>query len=598
MRRPESPAGAPVGRCPEFERTRIGLIAAAFLAPFSATHLAGPLTVGRAAAVLFGALLAADLLRYRPRRFRPDLATTMLVVGYVGLCGWAFLSAKTLGCNCEGKAGGLFEFTVIGLLAVVAIGFEPRLRGSALLAALTGLTLAAGLALAGVGAINSATVDLTDTGGRLSGTYGNANELGLAAALGIPVGLAYLSVAGRQMRLVLAGSVAILVAALVLTFSRGGIIAAGVGVLALALWEARGSRKRLALILVGAVLAVGVAGALYSFFKERRENASFAAVPVVLEALNQRDVSGWDARALGPIPAGPSQLANGEDGIVVRGNRGEGASFRWGAAGPGRAYVLSFEARAARPGTRLDYALADRVAAGGIRASALLDRRWRTLALVWKPRMNAPHASLFLWLPGRRGSFAVAGVRVTESKGDAVLGAVVAPDRLRGSVYDHLGSDGSRLEQRYVESRLDGARLALRAFGSAPIQGIGWTTFPDYSAKRADYGRLAAHDEYLLIAAELGLLGLAFLGLLLAAPIVAARGARPDQPTAAAIGLLATAAAGMFFVEALSSPQVSIPIALAATVLCVNRRPALRGQSVSTSSATSEPPLSEASDEK
>lgn len=584
---------------PGFARTQLGITVAAFLAPFSATHLVAPLTVGRAAALFFAAMLGADLLRERPPHFRPDLATTMLVAGYVGLCGWAFLSAKTMGCNCEGKAGGLFEFTAIGLLAVVAIGFEPRLRGRALLAALAGLTLAAGLALAGVGAINSSTVDLTDTGGRLSGTYGNANELGLAVALGVPVALAYLAAAGRRMQLALVGSVAILVAALALTYSRGGIIAAAIGVLALGLWQARGSRRRLALIVAAAVLAVGVAGALYSFFEKRRENASFAAVPAGLEGLDQRDVSGWDARALGPIPAGPSQLANGGGGIVVRGRQsGEGVSFRWGEAEPGGTYALNLEASTARPGTRLDYALADRVGGGGVRGSALLDRRTRTLSLVWRPRMSAPHASLFLWLPGRPGSFAVSAARVTESKGDAVLGAVVAPDRLRGSVYAHLGSDGSKLEKRYVESRLDAARLALRAFRSAPIQGIGWSTFPDYSAERADYGRLAAHDEYLLIAAELGLIGLAFLALLVAAPVVAARGARPDHPTAAAIGLLATGAAGMFFVEALSSPQVSIPIALAAAVLCANRRPAPQAQSASTISATSEPPLSEASGEK
>jgi O-antigen ligase len=560
---------------PGFARTQLGLTAAAFLAPFSATHLAGPLTVGRAAALLFAALLAADLLRQRPTSFRPDLATTMLVVGYVGLCGWAFLSAKTLGCNCEGKAGGIFEFTVIGLLAVVAIGFEPRLRGSALIAALGGLTLAAGLALAGVGAINSGTVDLTDTGGRLSGSYGNANELGLAAALGIPVALAYLSVTGRAKRLALAAAIAILIVALVLTYSRGGIIAAGVGTLAFALWEARESRRRLALILAGALVAVAVAGVLYSVFKERRESASFAAAPLALDALRQRDFSGWDSRALGPIPAGPSQLGNGEDGITVRGRRpGEGASFRWGEAVPGDTYVLSFSARAQGEGSRLVYSLADRIAGGGTRASTRLGNRWQSLSLVWRPRIDAPHASLFLWQPDRRASFAVADVRVTERDGDRVLGAVVAPYRLRGSVYDHLVSDSSKLEQRYVESRLDAARLALRAFGSAPVQGIGWSTFPSYSAERADYGRLAAHDQYLLIAAELGLIGLAFFALLLAAPIVAVRRAPPDRPTAAAIGLLAGGAAGMVFVETLASPQLSIPIAIAAAVLCARRRPA------------------------
>jgi O-antigen ligase len=557
-----------------YSRTQVGLLTSAFLAPFSATHLTGPLTVGRAAVLLFAVLLGADLLRNRPERFRPDLATTMLVVGYVGLCGWAFLSAKTVGCNCEGKAGGLFEFTLIGLLAIVAIGFEPRLRGSALIAALAGLTLAAALALAGVGAINSGTVDLTDTGGRLSGSYGNANELGLAAALGIPVALAYISTPGRR-RLLLGGAIAILTVALVLTYSRGGIIAAGVGVLALALWEARASRKRLLAILACAVLVAAVGAVLYSVFKQRRESASFVALPAVLEPLNQRDVSGWDSRALGPIPAGPSRLGNGAEGIAVRGRRpGEGASFRWGEASAGKTYELSFSARAARPGSRLEYALADRVAGRGTRGSAHLGRHWLEFTLVWRPRIDAPHASLFLWQPAQPASFEVSGVRVTERRGDAVLGAVVAPDRLRGSVYAHLGSNASQLEERYVRSRLDAARLALRAFRSAPIAGVGWSSFPSYSAKRADYGRLAAHDQYLLVGAELGLIGLVFMALLLAAPVVAVRRAPPDRPTAAAIGVLAAGAAGMVFVETFASPQISVPIALAAAVLCARPRPA------------------------
>jgi hypothetical protein len=559
-----------------YGRTRIGIVLAAFLAPFSATHLAGPLTVGRVAALCFGVLLAADLLRERPRRFRPDLPTAMLVIGFIGLCGWAFLSAKTVGCNCEGKAGGLFELTVIGLLAIVAIGFEPRLRDSALLAALAGATLAAGLALAGVGAINSGTVDLTDTGGRLSGSYGNANELGLAAALGIPVALAYLVVAGKRARWALLGVIAVLVLALALTYSRGGIVAAGVGVLALALWEARGSRRRLGLAFAAALIAVAVAGVLYSFFENRREDASFAPPPVALRALDQRDVSGWDARALGPIPRGPSRLRNGGDGIVVRGRRGEGASFRWGEALPGHAYVLSFSVAAAGtpPGSRLAYSLADRVAGGGVAASTRLGPERRTVSLMWHPRIRAPHAALFLWQPGARAGFAVADARVTERAGGTEIETAFAPSHLRGSVYAHLTSDASQLEDRYVESRLDAARLAWRAFRSAPVEGIGWSTFPSYSAKRADYGRLAAHDQYLLIAAELGLIGLAFLGLLLLAPILGARRSTPDRATGAAIGLLAAAAAGMVFVETLASPHLAIPIAMAAAVLTARLRPA------------------------
>lgn len=558
-------------------RTRLGLTVAAFLAPFSATNLAGPLTVGRAAALFFGALLAADLLRYRPRQFRPSLATALLVAGYVGLCAWAFLSAATTGCNCEGKAAGLFELTAIGLLAIVALGFEPRFRGDALIASLAGLTLAAALALAGVGALNSGTVDLTQTGGRLSGTYGNANELGLAAALGLPIALAYMTVTGTAKRLALAASIAILGLTLVLTYSRGGVLAAGVGIVAFAIWEVRGSWRRVGFVLVGAAATAAVAVALYSVFEDRRESASFAVVPAVLEALNQRDVSGWDARARGPIPNGPSQLRNGGGGISVRGTGGgEGASFRWGEAETGGTYVLRFRARSPVSGARLDFALADRVAAGGPVASARLGPGWRSFSLAWRPRSRSPHAALFLWQPHEPADFTVGDVRVLAREPGSPARVIEVPDRLRGSVYAHLHEDASALEQRYVESRLDAARLALDAFGSAPLQGIGWSTFPDYSAKRDDYGRLAAHNQYLLVAAELGLTGLAFLFLLLAAPVVAARTAPPDRAAAAAVGVLAAAAAGMVFVEVLAAPQLAVPIAIAAAVLCARWRPDAR----------------------
>jgi O-antigen ligase len=163
--------------------------------------------------------------------------------------------------------------------------------------------------------------------------------------------------------------------------------------------------------------------------------------------------------------------------------------------------------------------------------------------------------------------FSVADAQVTERAGGAELRTAFAPSTLRGSVYAHLVSDASALEDRYVESRLDAARLAWRAFRSAPLEGIGWSTFPAYSAQRADYGRLAAHDQYLLVAAELGLIGLAFLALLLAAPILGARRSPPDRATAAAIGLLVAAAAGMVFVETLASPHLAIPIAIAAAAL-------------------------------
>lgn len=556
-----------------FRRTEAGLIGAAFLAPFSATQLPGPLTVGRLAVLFFTALLAADLLRERPWSFRPDPAAVMLVAAYVGLVGWIFVSSATLGCNCDGKAGGHYEFAAIGVLAIVAIGLEPKLRGVAAVAALAGISFAALLALAGVGSINSGTVDLTQTGGRLSGTFGNANELGFAAALGLPLALAYLSVRDRWARAGAAAAALVLVLVLVLTFSRGAIIAAAVGTLALALWQARGSRRRVGLILAAAAVAVVIGGALYAVFERERQDVSFTAVPTTLRPLDQRDVSGWDSRALGPIPNGPSALANGEAGIVVGAGRpGEGAGFRWGEAERDTSYTLRFRARSRQPGLAIEYALADSVqGAGGALGDGRLRPEWRRFSLAWRPPRSSTQATLYIWRPRGRAAFAVDDVSVLARAQGARARAIAVPSQLEGSLYDHLTSSAEREEERYIESRLDAAELAWSAFREEPLLGIGWSTFPDYSAERADYGELAAHNEYLAFAAELGLIGLALLGLAIAAVVLGARRSGPTRAEAAAIGVLAATAAGLVFVEALPAPQLSITIALAAAIVCARR---------------------------
>jgi O-Antigen ligase len=563
---------------PTFRRTRAGLVATAFLAPFSATRLLGPLTLGRAVALSFAALLAIDLFRLQPQRLRFETATVLLAAAYVGLFGWIFLNSVAWGCNCDGKLGGFAEFALVGVLALVAISFEPRLRGTAILAVLSGVTLAAVLALLGVGAINSGTVDLSQTGGRLSGTYGNANELGFAIALGTPIVFAYLPGAGRRARLAIGATFLVLAAALVLTYSRGAIIAAAVGAVALALWLARGSRRRLAIILAGAGVAVLIAAILYSVFERERQGASFASVPAALKPLDQRDLSGWDSRALGPIPRGSSRLSNQSSGFVVRASRGgEGASFRWGEAGVGGTYTLRFRARAEGAShLPFSYALGDAMqrAATGRAGAGKLGPRWQRFSLVWHPRLRAPQAMLYIWQRGGPSTFALADVSVVARPRGHPAHLVAVPRRLEGSIYEHLTAAASKEESRYIRSRLDAARLALRAFGSEPLRGIGWGTFPTYAAEHLEYGQLAAHDEYLGFAAELGIVGVLLLGLLIGAVLVGIRGVGPSRAETAAIGVLAAAAAGMVFVEALPVPQLSIPLALAAAVVCGRRREA------------------------
>jgi len=586
MRLPSALRKSSDGAEAQLRGTRAGLVTAAFLAPFSATRLIGPLTVGRAAAIALAILLARDLLKRRPLRFEPSLATLLLVAGYIGLCGWVFLSSRTVGCNCEGKASGVLELTLIGLLALVAIGVEPRLRRPALLAALAGLTFAAALALAGVGALNSSTVDLTNTGGRLSGTYGNANELGLAAALGVPIALAYFTAAQGRRRLLFGAALAVLGLTLVLTYSRGGLLACAAGVLALALWSAVGSPRRVGLILGLAALIAILGAASYSIFENQREDASFEAVPASLAGLDQRDASGWDARALGPVPHGSSRLRNRDGAIVVIGRRsGEGVSYRWGEGEKEGTYVLRFRARSVGGKGRFSYALGDRLGSAGTTRRGRLDDSWRSFSLTWRPQRRSPHAALYVWQPSEPARFALRGVRVVSSDSTGAR-VIAAPPRLKGSIYDQMRTLATRSEERYVESRLDAARLAWRAFRSAPAIGIGWSTFPEYSDERLDYGRLAAHDQFLLIAAELGIIGLAFLALLIAAPVVGIRQVRRDRETGASLGVLVTALVGMVFVEVLAAPQLAVPIAIAAAAVAAG--PA-RDQAATARSRTSMP---------
>jgi hypothetical protein len=546
-------------------------VGTAFLAPFSATQLSGPLTVGRVAAIAFAAALAVDLLEERPRDIRFSKSALLLTGAYVGLWAWMYLNASTVGCNCGGKVGGFSEFAFIGVLSLVAIGVAPRLRGVALIAVLAGVALAALMALVGFGNLNSGTIDMTQTGGRLSGTYGNANELGFAAALGIPITLAYRSLAGRAGQLAFGATLLLLALTIVLTYSRAAVIAAAVGTLALLLWEARGSSRRLLAILGVTCVGILVAGVLYASFESERREVSFVGVSPLLKALDQRDLSGWDTRALGPIPQGPSRLSNQGDAIAVRSNRsGEGASFRWGEAQAGRTYVLRLRARSHDGRLPFRYALADADRSVDRTRRTTLGPHLRNLELTWRPRSWSPHATIYLWQVGGSSTFSFQDVSVTTGGGGTE--EISVPGRLEGSIYDRLRSTAKRSESRYIESRLDAADLALDAFRSEPLVGIGWSTFPDYAAEHLDYGRLAVHNQYLAIGAELGIAGLVLTILLGAALVLGLRRMAPGRPEAAAIGLLASAAAGLIFVEALSTPQLSIPIAIAAAVLCAGRR--------------------------
>jgi hypothetical protein len=442
-----------------------------------------------------------------------------------------------------------------------------------MIAFLGGLLLAALLALAGVGSINSGTVDLTQTGGRLSGTYGNANELGFAAALGVPIALGYRSLAGgRNGLLLLLGALAVLGTTIVLTFSRGAVITVAAGILAVLLLEARGSRRRIGLTLAGACACAIAGAALYAIFETERKDVSFEPVSPALRGLSQRDLSGWDSRALGPIPSGPSAPFNGDGAIAVRSGRArQGISYRWGEAASGGTYLVRLRARSPHGSVRLRYALGDADHVERALRTATVGPAWQPLSLRWRPRLRSPHATFYAWRQGGAATFEIGDVRISGGREPGALD-IALPGRLEGSAYDRMRSEADRSESRYIESRVDAARLAFDAFKSEPVRGIGWSSFPDYAAAHLRYGQLATHDQYLAIAAELGVVGVLLLALFVAAIGAGWRQVGRGPAEIAAIGVLVAAGAGMVFVEALPTPQLSIPIALAAAVVCAQGR--------------------------
>jgi O-antigen ligase len=122
-------------------------------------------------------------------------------------------------------------------------------------------------------------------------------------------------------------------------------------------------------------------------------------------------------------------------------------------------------------------------------------------------------------------------------------------------------------ESSYVHSRLDALRLARQAFADHPARGLGWENFPAYAAREGKYGGLATHNEYTRIAAELGLPGIAAL-LVVALSAVFAAALEPRTAfLGAAVGVIASGAVALIFINGLVASSPSLPLATAVGLL-------------------------------
>jgi O-antigen ligase len=184
---------------------------------------------------------------------RPREINLVLLLGLTGLFSIPFALSPSEAWHTFGDT--FIRCLVIFIVIVNVVRTESRLRAMLFLT----LIVATWLSL---GAINDYRLNLTTVegyriGGRGSGIFGNSNDMALFLVTSVPIALAFFFSARSAAKKVLFGACALLmIAAIVLTYSRGGFVGL-LAVLAFMGWKI-GRRKRLTIAVCGLMLLIGL----------------------------------------------------------------------------------------------------------------------------------------------------------------------------------------------------------------------------------------------------------------------------------------------------------------------------------------------------
>ena len=365
------------------------------------------LTTGRVLIVVAAACLVFEWFTApRPRPKLPQ-SVSLAIVGIISLWAWATINAEVWG---QGTSGGdlyaLSELAALSVVALVACALEPALRPRLVFAVLAGGALLAALALAGVHGLTPGSANTSSVQGRLTGTYGNPNELGIALAFSVPAGLAALRMQPRW-RAAIIVALLLVVVALGLTLSRSAILAAAAGsAVVIVFAQPQRSWRRRGMVAAIAIAVVGV-GVAYPVFTHLRRHAESNPVDT---ALRSRDRSGWDGTQLGLVPTGGAQLSNSAAGglEVQTPHAGQGVSHSIGPAQTNGKYQVRFQARAVGGSGQLGYSLEDGISLNGpVSKRALITSHWRRLRVRWRPSGRSPNADLSVWSPKQSAGFVI-----------------------------------------------------------------------------------------------------------------------------------------------------------------------------------------------
>jgi O-Antigen ligase len=556
--RPGSQFRATLDRASPFQRTGVLLVVSLALAPFWPVPVVSSLTVGRGLLLLVATSAAIDVVGARFRVLSVPRAAGVLFAGLAALLAWTGASALSSGCFCYGGFPGLAEWSLwaslVAIVAVLAPGYRLLLLGSSV----AGVILGGLLAALGVGDLAASVAD-TSVGDRLGGIYGNSNFLAYAVAFAVPVLVAGAVRSGWRWRVPLFVALVGVSTVILLTFSRGGAVAALLGALAVVLAVPRSWKLRAAIGGSAAVVLAGLITVAYPYYADERLR-TWPALP---------DASGWDPSAQGFVPKGGSEMSNAETGDALKvstSQQSQGVSVPIGAATPTRTYTVAFDARTAGTAAQLDYGLEDNFEANGpALGSRRVDGDWVRLRLRWVPTADSPAGRFYVWSNSGSLDFFVRDVELLTRSGNGSVETRLISTRLLGPrSEDSL----TNREDRYTDSRWAGVELGAQAFWSDPVFGIGWERFPPYAKERRDFGEMPTHNEYVRFAAELGAPGVLLL-LLIAAAAGYGVGHLPRGPLRwGTLGVLVVGAVGLLFANALVFSAASAPLAVGVGLAC------------------------------
>jgi O-antigen ligase len=521
-------------------------------------------SLGRLLLIIVALGIAVDLAPVRGRLARPAWAMAALMAALGALAGWTVLNAVLFGCLCGGVGQGFAELVVlVGLAGLVGLYAPQRWLLVIFGAAVAGVAAGGLLALVGVRDLHAAIYQPSESISRLEGVYGNPNSLGYALGLALPASAAAAVRTAGWRRWAAIALTALLGGLLFATYSRGSLLSAiaGVAVAIVIVLPRRPPRS----VLIAAGLGLPLLAALFvasPFYKSKRLQADFGATQI--RNASGLDRSGWSTSAAGPVRLAGARLSNppGSADLAVQVRRaGQGISYDLGRAfGDARStWGFSVVATESAQPVPVRWAILDDHGATIDRGLISAGARPKPVVARFTSRLDRRYLT-FVWAEAP-ATFSISRVHVTELRtAGEDLSIRPVPTRLLGSSVRAFADH----ERDYEGSRQQALRMALDAFATRPVQGLGLGQFPSYSARHGRFGALATHDTYAQILAELGLIGALLLVTATAIILLSLwRGRPPPLLRALLAGTIVTGAVNLVFINGLSAPGTVMPLVLA-----------------------------------